>query len=244
MDPLPFLLVSCLSAFIGIAAGGLIVFVLRPSKGKAPGLSTTGCPPYEGVLLRHDPVSGEYKLEIDGKPISSRAELSYQEEAELKIAFTEVNRWMSVGQIPVQEQEVQMPVQEQRRMPVEPVPDTASSVSIPAASERPARVFMPASTVTPLSRPGLLGSIPRAVQADVKMPAVQRTIAQQVDEILQEMLKDSPLRQRGVRIADTPKGGLAVWVGLDQYDGVNDVPDEDVRTLLRAAVDVWKKQTE
>ena len=244
MDPLPFLLVSCLSAVIGIAAGGLIVYVLRPRKGTVPGLSNSGCPPYEGVLLRHDPVSGEYKLEIDGKAISSLADLTDQEEAELKIALTEVNRWMGALQIPAQEQEGQRPVQEQRRTPAEPVTDVAPSVSIPTAPERPARVFMPTSTVTPLSRPGLFGAIPRAVQADVKAPVVQRTIAQQVDEILQEMLKDSPLRQHGVRIADTPKGGLAVWVGLDQYDGVNDVPDEDVRTLLKAAVDVWKKQTE
>ncbi len=81
----------------------------------------------------------------------------------------------------------------------------------------------------------------RAIQADVR-PAMAppKSIAAQVDEVLQEMLKDSTLESRAIRLLELPGKGMVVMVGLDQYDGVNAVPDEAIRGLLRAAVAEWE----
>lgn len=85
----------------------------------------------------------------------------------------------------------------------------------------------------------------RAIQADVKAPAPKPlSIAAQVDEILQEMLVASPLSERSIRLVETPEGGLMVTVGLDRYDGIDGVPDDEIRSLIRKAVAEWERRTE
>jgi hypothetical protein len=51
------------------------------------------------------------------------------------------------------------------------------------------------------------------------------------------------LRDKEIRLLDVPGKGLVVKVGLENYDGVEAVPDEQIRGLLRAAVDEWGRRT-
>jgi hypothetical protein len=37
-----------------------------------------------------------------------------------------------------------------------------------------------------------------------------------------------------------PNKGMVVLIGLDQYEGIDAVPDENIRALLRAAVAEWE----
>lgn len=94
----------------------------------------------------------------------------------------------------------------------------------------------------PPSPPSLnpVNILARAVAADanVKLPAP--SIAAQVDEILQENLENSPLKNRGIRLMELPDRGMVVMVGMDQYDGVDAVPDPDVQGVIRSAVAEWE----
>ena len=72
--------------------------------------------------------------------------------------------------------------------------------------------------------------------------APPKSIAAQIDEILQEMLEHTPLASRGIRLMEFPNRGLVVLVGLDQYEGVDAVPDEDIRALIRTAVQEWERR--
>ena len=83
----------------------------------------------------------------------------------------------------------------------------------------------------------------RALQAEVSpSQPFARSIAEQIDEILQEMLENSPLRTRAIRLMELPNKGMVVMVGLNQYEGIDAVPDEDVKHLLRSAVAEWERR--
>jgi hypothetical protein len=75
-----------------------------------------------------------------------------------------------------------------------------------------------------------------------KIEPVTPTIAAQIDEILQKKLENTPYADSGIRLEDTPGQGVVMMVGLDQYDGVESVPDETIRNLIREAVADWEKQ--
>jgi hypothetical protein len=83
----------------------------------------------------------------------------------------------------------------------------------------------------------------RALQPELHVPEPPPlSIAAQVDEILQEMLEDSPLATRHIRLVELPSKGVAVMVGLDRYESVDEVPDEDIRQMIRAAVAEWERR--
>ena len=98
----------------------------------------------------------------------------------------------------------------------------------------------------PVTKPSMnpINVFARAIQADARAPVPPpKSIAAQVDEILQEMLKGSDLESRAIRLLELPGKGMVVMIGLDQYDGVGSVPDEAIRTMIRAAVAEWEKRT-
>ena len=83
----------------------------------------------------------------------------------------------------------------------------------------------------------------RAVTSDIPKDVVtQKSIAAQIDEILQEKLALSPLEDRAIRLMELPERGVVVLVGLDTYDGINDVPDPEIKALLRACVTEWENR--
>ncbi len=69
-----------------------------------------------------------------------------------------------------------------------------------------------------------------------------KSIVEQIDDILQDKLTTSPLKDRGIRLMQTLQGGMLVLVGLDQYDDIEAIPDEEVIQIIRAAVKEWEQQ--
>jgi hypothetical protein len=69
-----------------------------------------------------------------------------------------------------------------------------------------------------------------------------KSIPAQIDEILQGKLAGTPLEKRSIHLTESTSGGVVVQVGLDQYPGIDAVPDEEVRNLIRSAVAEWEKR--
>jgi hypothetical protein len=83
----------------------------------------------------------------------------------------------------------------------------------------------------------------RALQSEVRSPQPPpMSIAAQIDEILQEKLETSPLNSKAIRLLELPGKGMVVMVGLDQYEGVDAVPDEEIQNLIRSAVAEWERR--
>lgn len=134
--------------------------------------------------------------------------------------------------------------------PANPPVEIPASAPVQAARSEAARVQVGIPVEVNLQAGGMqrpnmspLNVISRALQADVRPPdTASKSIAAQVDEILQEMLKNSPLAARAIKLMELPGKGMVVMVGLDQYDGVDQVPDDEIRSLIRSAAAEWERQ--
>lgn len=128
-----------------------------------------------------------------------------------------------------------------------------SAASQPAAS--PAIAADSISPVQPLGSAALparpapqfelkpVDILARALQPEGARSKDPKSIAAQVDEILQEKLAQaSPVETRAVRLLDAPGNGVVVMIGLDTYEGVEAVPDAGIRELIRLCVQEWEKR--
>jgi hypothetical protein len=64
----------------------------------------------------------------------------------------------------------------------------------------------------------------------------------QIDSVLQTRLAGTPLAEKGIRLQESPEGGVLVWVGVEKYGGIDDVPDAQIKTALRAAIAEWENK--
>ena len=60
--------------------------------------------------------------------------------------------------------------------------------------------------------------------------------------ILQARLAGTPLEDRGIFLTQSPEGGVNVYVGLTRYNGVDEVPDPEVKAAIRAAITEWENK--
>jgi hypothetical protein len=94
--------------------------------------------------------------------------------------------------------------------------------------------------------------IPKISSSDAGLPPVvpekivekhkrQMSIVEQVDEILQDLLLSSPLAEKNIRLTEMANKGVIVWVGTEKFEGINAVPDEEVKKIIRQAVKKWEE---
>ncbi len=62
----------------------------------------------------------------------------------------------------------------------------------------------------------------------------------QIDAILQARLAGTTLAERGIRLMESTQGGAAIFVGLQRYAGVGEVPDPEVQAAIKAAIAEWE----
>jgi hypothetical protein len=74
------------------------------------------------------------------------------------------------------------------------------------------------------------------------IPAAEKSIVAQIDDIFQERIAGTPLDTRGIRLVELPGHGVAVRVGIQQYPSIDEVPDAEIAAALRAAVKTWENR--
>ncbi len=68
------------------------------------------------------------------------------------------------------------------------------------------------------------------------------SIVQQIDTILQTRLLNTPLEKQGIRLQESSQGGVEVYVGLQKFLAVEDVPDTFIRSEIRGAIADWEEK--
>jgi hypothetical protein len=122
-------------------------------------------------------------------------------------------------------------------IPAESAPDEQENEVHPAFIEpEPPLQTKPVSTQIRDVVSGILNPTPQAPPAPE-----YKSIAMQIDAILQEMIANTPFEQRGISVNDAPDHGVMVSLDGKNYPGVKDVPDDEVRGLIRSAVVEWEK---
>jgi hypothetical protein len=118
----------------------------------------------------------------------------------------------------------------------------APKSTAPPAQPRPA----PASTPSLSSKPALAPSpapkpaVPAPAEED--RPANPGSIVAQIDSVLQARLAGTALADKGIWLQESPEGGVIVWVGINKYESIDDVPDEQIKTAIRAAITEWENK--
>jgi hypothetical protein len=174
------------------------------------------------LRIAHDPQDNRIILEIDGLIYKSFEELSQEQRRFLSSTTTEMAAWMSHAgldpELPAPTAQTPLPPIKVEQFPVEPKPVTA---------ER-----------------GLVNNFIRTLQpGGTKTPLQLKSLAAQVDEVLQEKIPLSGLSQHSIHLVDLPNYGMSVQVDLEQYPGIEAVPDEVIRNLIREAVEEWKRRS-
>ncbi len=101
-----------------------------------------------------------------------------------------------------------------------------------------------AQAVEPGWRPEAANVLPIAPAVIDKNPAKPLSIVEQVDDILKEIVAGTPMEARLIRLVEDPQSGVVVWVGLEHYNGVDMVPDPEIKAVLRKAGAEWERRTE
>jgi hypothetical protein len=222
---LPFVLIGLVGIIAGFFAG--MAFSGRwgkpESNGKQKVLPPTGeLNPtlVDEVHIWREPAGAQIVPELDGRRFHASSELNESQHERLARVVDALRLWLLTK--------------------VEPV----TSQPPPTPAQAPVKTPLPAETLRkPSTNP--IELFARALQSDVpKVVSGPKSIAGQVDEILQEKLAESTLANRAIRLMELPGKGMVVMVGLDQYDGVDAVPDEEVRTMIRSAVMEWERRVD
>lgn len=175
----------------------------------------------EAGLLRIKKAGSDITLELDGTQVD-RASLTTDQRKRLIEILTIIRPWL-------EGRPASAPSAPES---VAPPPPKATALKPSPATPEPVRI---ASAPPPAPRPG---TIPR----EDRPPAPANSIVAQIDTVLQARLAGTPLEERGVFLTESPEGGVAVYVGLTRYDGIDEVPDPDIKAAIRAAISEWEQK--
>ena len=104
----------------------------------------------------------------------------------------------------------------------------------------PVAAPQPVTSAAPVVRPAPATS---AKPATPVAPVVVKSIVGQINDILQAQLAGTPMAEKRIYLGETLGGGVLVNVGSERYDGLDAVPDPEIKALIRRAVETWEKNT-
>ena len=175
----------------------------------------------EAGRIWRDMRSGDFCPELDGKVFRSPSEMTEEQKARFTKLLEVLQSWTKS-------------------------PENNPKAGVPVLKVRP--VSVPGEEIKPVLDDKRISYNPIKVFSDAigtdtnKPKSESMSIVAQVDEILQEKLENTPLAKRGISMKDSLDGGLLVWVGLQQYDSIDEVPDPEIRQVLKASVEEWERR--
>ncbi len=239
MPDLTTILIAAVVFVIGLVLGFLVQsFRSDESSSAQEGGSAAGLPKGFVEVLgvwRHQK-TGRMTARLEGQPLSSSRTLNRQQQARLRQVLTEFNRLVG----------------ESLSAP-EPAPSSPRPAAGPAAASPPPAPVSAEDSVpgtfaatlpeqpgvrTLLTGPPILGGGTRS-EAPAEAP---QSIVEQINEIVQTKLADSPLAEKRIRLEETPSGGMLVCVGTERFETIDEVADPSVRALLKQSVAEWNQK--
>jgi hypothetical protein len=78
------------------------------------------------------------------------------------------------------------------------------------------------------------------VEREIEVPDVKpKSMIEQIDQILQDRIEARNRPDLAVRLTEGPGGTARVLIGVNSYE-IADVPDPEIKTLIREAVATWE----
>jgi hypothetical protein len=217
-----------LAAVIGLLVGLLVSSLFSPKEHKS---SETEEPPQEllkdgfaeAVRLWYSPSGKKIVTQLDGEFYRDFLTLSPDQKARINKLIALWSNWAGT----VTESKV-----DSTSTPVEVVSDNEN-------------------TDLPPLQPVLDWSVQEALKSEeTAAPSLlsgedkPKTIAGQISLIIEKMLVDSPIKEKGIKLIENDHHGVDVWIGLEKFDGIDAIPYPDVQQLIREAVAQWEREME
>ena len=208
-----YLIILCIGAAIGAAIERALKGRSTPSPLEAPTNNKLAGEGDVEVLRAWRTRGNKIWLDMDGNRLDNKAGLRPEQYQRLLNLVLDLRPWLETAR------------------PTAPVSGT---VPQPAQPEAP----------TPV-----LAAQPLQVEKKVGLPAVEGlkpapvldTIIQQIDKVLQAGLATGPFKNRGIQLLEGPGAIVIVKDGTNKYEGLDAVPDPQVKALIRQAVADWEK---
>jgi hypothetical protein len=183
-------------------------------------------------LLRIKDENGSFVLDLDGRRLNPSS-LSSDQRRRLIDMLSIMRPWLEGRAAPAP---AARPATPPSSPPPATVEDRLSAFGAPQPESKPAPA-PPAQQAArpPTARPGTISIEDRPV-------APANSIVGQIDSILQARLAGTKLEERGVFLAQSSEGGVIVYVGLTRYNGIDEVPDPEIKSAIRAAISEWENK--
>ena len=177
----------------------------------------------EAVRLWYSPSGKKFITQLDGDYYNDFLTLSPEQKSRVIKLLTLWSYWTG-----------ELPKSEARQTTVKSVPTEEQTTNETAPAQA---VLVPA--VAEVIRAVEEGSVDDKAEADKP-----QTIAGQISLIIDRLLENSPLKEKGIKLIENNTQGVDVWVGLEKFDGIDAIPYPEVQQLIRQAVTLWEKETE
>lgn len=243
MSALSTLLLAGFFFIMGAAVVGIIWYLQGVTRGTiGKGKNTTHLDPNlaEVARLMRDKRTQDLVVGINGQTFQAAHQLNPGQIRRLNFASNVLAKWLVETAPATQPTEAtattpaEAAPEEDEWIPAETAPEGTRHSHIPPFMVEPVEEVKPVSTKLQDVVGGLLKPAPQ--------PALEfKSIAMQINDILQDMMVDTPFETRGITVNDAPDNGVMVTLDGVKYPGVKDVPDEEVRNLIRSAVVEWEK---
>ena len=251
MDILTTLYVAVLFFILGVALMGLIWYFRAAAKrgaGKPNKAGSAGLDLTEMARLMRDNQTQDLVVEMDGDSYKSVHELTPVLQRRLSFTSNVLVNWLAApAPTPATEGDAAGDTQDG----IEPglslaEPSSAEPMPAEAVTPEPKPEYVPPFSVDPelevkpvsTALPDVVGSL---INPSPPPPMPQfKSIAMQINDILQVQLAGTTLESRGISVNDAPDHGVMVTLDGEKYPGLKDVPDEEVRKAIRAAVLEWE----
>ena len=183
-------------------------------------------------LWRED--KGRLLVEYEGKSLVTASTLLPEQRKRLEVVLRELAVWLgllpaSAGTAP----------EAAPAAPPQPAPVAARAVA--------AEPIVP-PVAQPFKSPNLVEGVTVGLANVLNPPVVKReapkTIVQQINDVVQEMLAESPLAGQKIYLTEDLRRGVIVWAQGQSYEGIDSVPAGEVKDLLKRSVAEWERRTE
>ncbi|MCZ7553992.1 MAG: hypothetical protein M5U05_15660 [Anaerolineales bacterium] len=215
----PVLLIGIIGLVVGVVVGAILDNALKGSR--PPVSDEDGQKLPAAMQVWHDPRSHKLIIEYDGSIHQSASKLTADQKTKLAELVDDLRLWLGLG----------MPIAPSDRL------QQVGDLSLAKAAASGEQVY------AGLAEQALISQAAGAPSVQAKSgKEVPKTIAEQIDEILQEKLPQTEMRNRGIRLMELPGRGMVVMVDGKSYEGVSDVPDDAVRELIQSCVAEWENR--
>lgn len=238
------LIAAAVIGLISVVVGVVIGFILAGLRNSPADSGSGRKDQTEVARLLRNARSGQLGVEVNGTYYGSATALNAAQRKSLVQIHDELQLWLAVEDLPGRIAAAAPPVAPTERVtpPGEKIPPTPSVV-----------LARPASVIPPPPKPAANIRPPSMEMGDIlsrvftsepahDAPDAPTTIAGQVDAIIQERLPQTILRDRSIKLKDSPDGGIIVLVDGQKYQGVGDVTDPQVREFIQGCVTEWEKR--